>query len=380
MRQYFLVFLMIIFSFAVFAGDNTDLYGVNTIVIDAGHGGHDGGCQGTHSQEKHIALAIALKLGKYIEDNFKDVKVIYTRTTDVYLKLWERAAIANKANADLFICVHANANDNKQAIGTETFVMGLHKSEANLNVAKRENSSILLEEDYKTQYSDFDPNSPESYIVLTLRQNAFIDQSLNFAAKIQEQFTEKVGRKDRGVKQAGFLVLHQTNMPSVLIETGFLTNIEEENFLASNLGQDYMASAVFRAFRDYKLEIEQKTKQKETVAVTEKEMIKSEVEEDMKGKREKKKEDKEEGIVFKVQIATSSIKKELIPANFNGIEDVSLYEAGGLYRYTVGKERKVADANNLQLQLRSKGFKDAFIVAFKDGKRIPLSEAISQEE
>jgi len=371
---------MIIFSFAVFAGDNTDLYGVNTIVIDAGHGGHDGGCQGTHSQEKHIALAIALKLGKYIEDNFKDVKVIYTRTTDVYLKLWERAAIANKANADLFICVHANANDNKQAIGTETFVMGLHKSEANLNVAKRENSSILLEEDYKTQYSDFDPNSPESYIVLTLRQNAFIDQSLNFAAKIQEQFTEKVGRKDRGVKQAGFLVLHQTNMPSVLIETGFLTNIEEENFLASNLGQDYMASAVFRAFRDYKLEIEQKTKQKETVAVTEKEMIKSEVEEDMKGKREKKKEDKEEGIVFKVQIATSSIKKELIPANFNGIEDVSLYEAGGLYRYTVGKERKVADANNLQLQLRSKGFKDAFIVAFKDGKRIPLSEAISQEE
>ncbi|MCO6500900.1 MAG: N-acetylmuramoyl-L-alanine amidase [Vicingus serpentipes] len=380
MKHSFLVLLTFIFSLSAFAGNNNDLFGVKTIVIDAGHGGHDGGCQGSQSQEKHVALSIALKLGKYIEDNFKDVKVIYTRTTDVYLKLWERAAIANKANADLFICVHANANDNKKALGTETYVMGLHKSEANLNVAKRENSSILLEEDYKTQYSDFDPNSPESYIVLTLRQNAFLDQSLSFASKIQEQFTEKVGRKNRGVKQAGFLVLHQTNMPSVLIETGFLTNLEEEKFLISNIGQDYMASAVFRAFRDYKLEIEEKTRVENVVEdVKEEEEIKEVIKEEVVDKKEKnKKKENEVGIVFKVQIATSSIKKELTPANFNGVENVALYEAGGLYRYTVGNERNITDANRLQLQLKEKGFTDAFIVAFKDGERISLSEAISQ--
>ncbi|MFB0924702.1 MAG: N-acetylmuramoyl-L-alanine amidase, partial [Vicingaceae bacterium] len=254
----FLVLIMNVFLNSIMAQGKSDFFGVKTVCIDAGHGGHDGGCQGSKSQEKHVALSIALQLGKYIEDNFPDVKVVYTRKTDVYLKLWERAAIANKAKADLFICVHANANQNKSAFGTETFVMGLHKSESNLNVAKRENSSILLEEDYKTKYSDFDPNSPESYIVLTMRQNAFLDQSLSFAAKVQTQFTERVGRKNRGVKQAGFLVLHQTNMPSVLIETGFLTNKEEEKFLVSDLGQDYLASAVFRAFKSYKNELEGK--------------------------------------------------------------------------------------------------------------------------
>jgi N-acetylmuramoyl-L-alanine amidase len=383
----------VFFSLQAVATNKDDLFGVKTIVIDAGHGGHDGGCQGSNSQEKHVALAIALKLGKYIEENFSDVKVIYTRKTDVYLKLWERAAIANKANADLFICVHANANDNKKALGTETYVMGLHKSAANLNVAKRENSSILLEEDYKTKYSDFDPNSPESYIVLTLRQNAFIDQSLNFAAKIQKQFTERVGRKNRGVKQAGFLVLHQTNMPSVLIETGFLTNLEEEKFLVSNIGQEYIASAIYRAFKDYKNEIEQKINVE--VKDADKEEEKSEVKEvkealtkdkskepkkEKKKKKDKKIDESTEGIVFKVQIATSSVKKELKPENFNGVEGVSLYEAGGLYRYTVGKKKKISEANILQLQLKEKGFKDAFIVAFKNGKRISLSEAISLQK
>ena len=378
MRYYFLVFLSTLFSVSSFADGNDDFFGVKTIVIDAGHGGHDGGCQGSHSQEKHVALSIALKLGKYIEENFPDVEVVYTRKTDVFIPLFERAKIANKANADLFICVHANANDNKKALGTETFVMGLHKSEANLKVAKRENSSILLEEDYKTMYSDFDPNSPESYIVLTLRQNAFLDQSLSFAAKIQEQFTERVGRKNRGVKQAGFLVLHQTNMPSVLIETGFLTNLEEEKFLTSSIGQDYMASAIFRAFKEYKLEIEEKTKVEETVEDTKEEKMEK-VKEEVPKKEKKKKTEEPLGVVFKVQIATSSVKKDLTPENFNGVEGVDLYEAGGLYRYTVGEERSVTNANRLQLQLKEKGFKDAFIVAFKDGKRIPLSEAIAQQ-
>ncbi len=373
---WFLVLIMNVFLTSIMAQGKSDFFGVKTVCIDAGHGGHDGGCQGSKSQEKHVALSIALQLGKYIEANFPDVKVVYTRKTDVYLKLWERAAIANKAKADLFICVHANANENKSAFGTETFVMGLHKSESNLNVAKRENSSILLEEDYKTKYSDFDPNSPESYIVLTMRQNAFLDQSLSFAAKVQTQFTERVGRKNRGVKQAGFLVLHQTNMPSVLIETGFLTNKEEEKFLVSDLGQDYLASAVFRAFKSYKNELEGKeiTKFEKVLAVKQAEV--DEKEESKKKNKKNKGEELGKGVVFKVQIATSSKKIELKPENFNGVKDVTIYEAGGLFRYTVGKEKNMTDANRLQVQLRSNGFKDAFVVAFSDGKRVSISKAL----
>lgn len=385
-------FLVLLLSFSGFAFNlnKADFFGVKTVCIDAGHGGHDGGCQGPNSQEKHVALAIALKLGKYIEDNFKDVKVIYTRKTDVYLKLYERAAVANKAKADLFICIHANAAENKNALGTETFVMGLHKSEANLKVAQRENSAILMEDDYKTNYSGYDPNSPESMIILTMTQNAFIDQSLSFAAKIQKQFTDRVGRKNRGVKQAGFLVLHQTSMPSVLIETGFLTNVEEEKFLVSAIGQEYMASAIYRAFKDYKKEIEQK-EGGETPANDEdnkedkpKEDKATETKQPEIKRKDKKKKDKdpevEQGVVFKVQIATSSEKKELIPTNFNGVENVEIYEAGGLYRYTVGKKTNMSEANQLQLQLKTKGFTDAFIVAFSNGKRIAISEAIKLQK
>jgi N-acetylmuramoyl-L-alanine amidase len=272
--------------------------------------------------------------------------------------------------------VHANANENKSAFGTETFVMGLHKSESNLNVAKRENSSILLEEDYKTKYSDFDPNSPESYIVLTMRQNAFLDQSLSFAAKVQTQFTERVGRKNRGVKQAGFLVLHQTNMPSVLIETGFLTNKEEEKFLVSDLGQDYLASAVFRAFKSYKNELEGKDIIKVEKVVEAKQVEVDKKEESKKKNKKNKAEEIDKGVIFKVQIATSSKKIELKPENFNGVKDVTIYEAGGLYRYTVGKEKNMTDANRLQVQLRANGFKDAFVVAFSDGKRVSISKAL----
>ncbi|NQX96620.1 MAG: N-acetylmuramoyl-L-alanine amidase [Flavobacteriales bacterium] len=387
----FLVLLGFVFSNATFSQNKSDFFGVKTVCIDAGHGGHDPGCHGLSSKEKHVALAMALKLGKHIEENFPDVKVVYTRKTDVYLKLWERAAIANKAKADLFICIHANANDNKAAYGTETYVMGLHKSESNLNVAKRENSSILLEEDYKTKYSDFDPNSPESYIVLTMRQDAFIDQSLSFAAKIQKQFKERVGRKDRGVKQAGFLVLHQTNMPSVLIETGFLTNREEEKFLVSDVGQDYLSSAIYRAFKEYKKELESKDgvtenivdekeeikKPKEVVVKEVKPKTKEQIKKEKKDKKKNKGEVIAKGVVFKVQLATSSKKLELLPQNFKGIKNVEIYNAGGLYRYVVGKETNITDANSLQLRIRNKGYKDAFIIAFSDGKRISVSAALN---
>ena len=219
----------------------------------------NGGCVGSSSLEKDIALAIALKMGHYIEKEFPKIRVIYTRKEDVFVELAERASIANRNNADLFICVHANSG-NPAAYGTETYVMGVAKTEANLKAAQRENASILLEDNYEERYENFDPNSPESYISMVIIQNAQLNQSVNFAGKIQRQFKERVGLRDRGVKEAPFLVLHQTIMPSVLIETGFLTNKKEEQFLKSEKGQDYIASAIYRAFKEYKLEMDEKLK------------------------------------------------------------------------------------------------------------------------
>lgn len=234
---------------------------VNVVVIDAGHGGHDTGTQGKTAKgkmvnEKDIALKITLKVGALIEKNISGVKVIYTRKDDRYLALDERAAIANKAKADLFICIHVNANPNVKAFGTETFVMGLHKDDGNLEVAKRENSVILMDENYEERYEGFDPKSPESYILFSLTQSAFQESSLKLAQKIEDQFKNRVGRLSRGVKQAGFLVLWKTTMPGVYVETGFLSNSTEEKFLNSDEGQELIASGIYRAFKDYKSEVE----------------------------------------------------------------------------------------------------------------------------
>jgi N-acetylmuramoyl-L-alanine amidase len=225
-------------------------------VIDAGHGGHDPGTSGKSLKEKEVALKIALKLGSYIEKNIPGVKVIYTRKDDRYLSLDERAEIANKAKADLFICIHANSLPGAPAYGTETYVMGLHKDKSNFEVAKRENSVILMDENYEERYEGFDPKSPESYILFTLNQSAYQESSLRFAAKVEEQFKNRVGRNSRGVKQAGFMVLWKTTMPSVLIETGFLSNANEEKYLGTENGQDMIASGIYRAFKEYKTEME----------------------------------------------------------------------------------------------------------------------------
>jgi N-acetylmuramoyl-L-alanine amidase len=225
--------------------------GLKTVVIDAGHGGHDSGCHGAAAYEKHVALSISLKLGKLIEQYFPDVKVIYTRKTDVFVELYRRAQIANENKADLFICIHCNSGP-KTAYGTETFVMGLHKSDDNLNVAKRENAVILQEDNYQRQYDGFDPNSAEANIIFSLYQNAFLDQSLYFAGSVQDELTGFAKRHNRGVKQAGFLVLFKTTMPSVLIETGFLTHGDEERYLKSEAGQDQIAEGILRAFKNYK--------------------------------------------------------------------------------------------------------------------------------
>jgi N-acetylmuramoyl-L-alanine amidase len=252
----FLVFLLCAgICTSATTGTQKTPYRIKTIVIDPGHGGHDSGCLGSSAKEKHIALEIALKLGALIEEKFPEVNVVYTRKSDVFVELYERAAIANRNHADLFICIHCNSGG-PVAFGAETYVMGLHKTEDNLNVAKRENATILLEKDYKQKYDGFDPNSPEANIIFSLYQNAYLAQSLKFASAIQQQFEEYAGRFNRGVKQAGFLVLYKTAMPSVLIETGFLTNKTEEKYLLSEKGQQNISQSIFKAFSEYKLDME----------------------------------------------------------------------------------------------------------------------------
>ena len=240
-------------------------YHVNRVVIDAGHGGKDPGAMGAHSREKDIALAIALKTGEYITKYLPDVEVIYTRKTDVFVELYKRAEIANDAKASLFISIHCNASKSTAASGTETYVMGLHKSAANLEVAKLENAAILNEDNFADMYDGFNPNQDEDYITLTMFQNAFLEQSTILADEIQRQFRERVKRKDRGVFQAGFLVLYRTTMPGVLIETGFISNPDDESFLMSEDGQAYIASAIFRAFKYYKEEMERSDNKAEIV-------------------------------------------------------------------------------------------------------------------
>lgn len=234
------------------------MYKVDKVVIDAGHGGKDPGAHGVFSQEKNVALKIASELGRIIKENLPDVEVIYTRTNDQFVELDDRANIANKNDADVFISIHCNSVPaNKEIIyGTETYVMGNHTSEGNFEVTKRENSVIMLEENYEEKYEGFDPESPESLILFSLYQNAYINNSLNLADKIEYQFEKRVGRNSRGVRQAGFWVLWRTSMPSVLVEVGYLSNPKEERYLNDDLGQVYLASGIFRAFRDYKNEIE----------------------------------------------------------------------------------------------------------------------------
>ena len=366
---------------------------VKVVVIDAGHGGKDSGNLGTKTRkktEKDISLDVALQLGKFIEDNHKDVQVIYTRSTDTFLELRERVSIANRAQADLFISVHCNAAS-PAAYGTETFVMGMHKSEASLQTAIRENQSIFLEDNYEENYKGFDPKDPDTYIKLSMRQNVFLNQSLNLSKKIQDQFRERVKRRDRGVKQAGYYVISYTTMPSCLVELGFLTNKEEENFLHSTNGQDYMASALYRAFREYKSEIEGVTFSQEIVKSKPKtEVIATTVETVLETSKETKKEKKEKdknaskeeitGLNYRIQFSTNSQPVEIKPENFKGLTEVDEYISNGLYKYTTGISSNYETAKMLQAEIRDLGYEDAFIIAFNGNKRLDLREALGMEK
>ncbi|MEI6048111.1 MAG: N-acetylmuramoyl-L-alanine amidase [Bacteroidota bacterium] len=339
------------------------------IVIDAGHGGKDPGAVTSLSRESDITLAIALKTGEYLEKNIKNVTVIYTRKNDTFIELRERPDIANKNKADLFISIHANWAKSKNIQGTETFIMGLAKDEQNLEVAMKENEVILLENDHSTKYEGFDPKSPESYIMFTLMQNIFQEQSTDLASKIQSQFKEKINRTDRGVKQAGFWVLFMTTMPSVLTETGFITNPAEEKFLNSKTGQDYLASAIFRACRDYIFEIESKS-----VILT------------GKNQNPERKENvsrpiipTEGEIIFMVQIATSSEKIEIKPENFKGLTDVVEIDTKNGFRYATGSFTDYSPAFRYRKKIEVV-YPDAFVIAVKDNKMLPLQQALEQKK
>ncbi len=393
------------------------------VVIDAGHGGKDPGALGSKAREKNINLAVALKTGNYITSYLNDVRVIYTRSDDTFIGLAERTAIANRHKADLFISIHSNAMDDKRFTGAETYVLGHTNDEANLKVAMKENSVITFEQDYQTKYAGFDPNSAESYIIFSLMQNTYLKQSTEFATLVQDQFRERVGRKDRGVRQAGFQVLRENAMPSVLIELAFITNPDEEKFLMSEQGQDYMASAIFRAFREYKQTIDSRSGIKNgsgitasrsgtpesmsTITTQEKRPDQQEITaaagnsatRDRESSPERKEEQaagrgdenggidaaqpvknvaeatSDDDILFMVQIAAVPVGRELGKSRLEGIEPVTLIEDGGRIKYAAGKFVIYDDALRERRSLTAR-FPDAFVIALRGGKIIPLREAI----
>ena len=355
---------------------------IRVVVIDAGHGGKDPGAIGKRTQEKFVTLSVARKLGDLITSSMPGVKVIYTRDKDEFIELHERAAIANRNKADLFISIHCNANKNKTLRGAETYVMGLHRSEANLEVAKFENASILMEADYDHVYEGFDPNSDESYITFSLFQNSNLDLSTQLAAQVQEQMEDRVGLNDRGVRQAGFLVLYRTTMPSILVEIGYLSNPAEEDFLISSKGQEYIVSAIVKALKAYQLvETTKEPVEKKTVVKPDSNPVVADVKKAPPDPANKPNNEKpaapknDQGIYFTVQIATSPTDIGTGNARFKGIRDVGMYKQNGLYKYTAGKSKDYQDALNLLGELKKKGFRDAFIIAFRDGERITADKA-----
>ncbi len=358
-KLFILFFLFLIINLVVSNDVQAQKSGkIKTVVIDAGHGGKDPGAVGKKSSEKNITLSIAKKTGDYIKQNCPDVNVIYTRNNDTFVSLLRRAQIANEKNADLFISIHCNANASPQPCGVETFVMGEHRNAANLEVAKLENASILYEDNADEDYGSFNHNSPEAYIMLNFFQSEYKNASLTFAEHIQNQLVKRVGRKDRGVQQAGFLVLYKTAMPSVLVEIGFISNPEEENFLCSADGQTYIASALFRAFRDYKEAYE---KEHSDADINSKLIVTS---------NDKTIDSDKDKVIYKVQIESRSRKVDAPAQHYKELNNIDCYEHNGQYKYTAGLFYTKSEADEYCKKAKTLGYPSAFVVRFKNGKRL----------
>lgn len=380
---------------------------LDKIVIDAGHGGKDPGASGKYSREKDVVLKLALQTGKELKKLYPNLDIIYTRKNDVFIPLKERAEIANKANADIFISIHCNSNTSSQPHGSETYVMGLHKSEANLNVAKTENAAILFEDDYEKSYDGFDPTSEESHIIFNFFQNSYQIQNLDLASKMQDNFTNNTPLRDRGVKQAGFWVLYKTTMPGVLIETGFLSNSNDEKFLNSKEGQLKISQSIAHAISEYKKEHdereklkaaqspEEKPKEAAFMSDSEQNQVEAYKDQSLSKKEEKINEPQKEKpnvkapqnevqkpspyphqkATFSVQFLSLSNDKELKGDKYDQIPNISTYHYKGMYRYIAGKTEYYEEGLKLQEKVRKLGFKDAFLVAFYQGKRISIDKA-----
>ena len=356
-----------------------------TVVIDPGHGGRDPGALGRKGKEKAINLNVALKLGKLIKDNCQDVRIVYTRDKDVFVGLDRRAQIANNAKADLFISIHTNSVAKGRTVrGTETYTLGLHRTDDNLEVAKKENSVILIESDYEQRYAGFNPNSSESYIIFEFLQDKNMEKSVDFATLIQRQFKSTAKRIDKGVHQAGFLVLRETTMPGVLVELGYISTPDEERYLLTESGTDALARSIYQAFVSYK-------NQHDSPSARRKEPIRPAVTSEKPAPREEKPKAKPAATtaskskpqaskgkpVFKIQILTSEKKLSTNNKQFKGLSPVSYYQEKGLYKYTYGESTDYNKVLRTKRQIASK-FKDAFIIAFKDGKKMDVNQAIKE--
>ncbi|MFM2230187.1 MAG: hypothetical protein RL607_1445 [Bacteroidota bacterium] len=377
-------FLALLFSLSTVWSQN----GKFKVALDAGHGDHDFGAVYNGHIEKNINLAIVLKVGKLLEKH-NSIEVIYTRKSDVFVDLIERANIANRADANIFVSVHCNANKNTAADGTETYVMGMSKNASNLEAAKRENAVITMEKDYKQKYEGFDPRKPESMLGMTIMQEEFLENSIALAAKIQDNFVKLLGKKSRGggVKQAPYMVLHKAYMPRVLIETGFVSNAVEGARLDSEEGQNEIAEAIYKAILSYKKDnFDGEDAPVDNVKPSqrvEEVMGSAPVKKDTVVKKAEPKntpveiEKSTKGVVFKIQISASAKKLETTPSNFKGLKSISVAQTpAGLYKYMYGETSNYEEAKRLLTEAKNKGYNQAFIIAFKDGKSVSVQEAL----
>lgn len=400
-----LLLIVFVCMLSVNAQEESIVNKFDKVVIDAGHGGDKPGAVGAKSKEKDITLAVSLKLGKMITEHLKDVEVYYTRVIDKDVELYKRSQIANKISADLFISIHCNSSSNKAPKGSETFALGVTKAAQNLEVAKKENKDILLEANYGDNYDGFDPNAPENDILFSLFQNAYMEGSLWFADKIQKHLTSNTPITNRGVKQANFVVLLKSAMPSVLVEIGFISNAEEELYLISEIGQYEIAASIFQAICEYKIhkdnvkmpiptveqlvpkdvlnkdkqikEAQLLAKQKET------ERLKQEREQ-QKQKEQQRNEENEKGtgidVVYRVQFASMKNQVSTKDKIFEGLDDVWAYEFDGYWKYCAGLFATQKEASNYVQKVRGLGHKDAFVVVFYKGKRTTFEQVRALEK